>query len=519
LRARSLEVSLVAEAMGLGLLQRLDLPPLLRILSAGGRFYLLLPNRNEVCSALEEAAETWQRWALEEGGSLVPLLAWVSFSPERFNDFGNVLRDGIRALGEAKLRPFDRVLGRVELPWATPEGGALRPCALCGLRPASRDEPGSLCDGCTMAEGIGQRLPRREQVGFFRTPPSRPYFAFPGLWAALEEGEYTLRARLDFSPSPGPFEIKPLLGHLPTVQEALQALRLRLLDEYARWLRENGLEEAGEVHPDRPLTFGELAALSTGADYLGGLMLDADRMGEVFAGLKGASPSRIASLSRAFSLFFSGEVLALLRTPHLYRQRLGWEALEAEEKARRYPLVYSVYAGGDDLFFLGPWDVLLDFALDLERLYRAFTRHEALTLSGGFALFRPSTPVPQMAEILRKSEKRAKAAGRGRLFLFGQAVEWKDLPELRGWAMGLEQDLKDGLSKAKVYRMLQLFRTAQAAQDPVHKVRYKPLLAYALRELENGLKSRYLTLLDHTHLAWRHLPVWAFWGLYRLREG
>lgn len=302
------------------------------------------------------------------------------------------------------------------------------------------------------------------------------------------------------------------------MENALKALG-RPLEGYEEWAREKGLVLEEPPHPDRPLTFLELAALSEGAAYLGGLMLDADRMGEVFAGLQNASPSRIASLSRSFNLFFSAELLALIQNPGLYQQRLGWDREDAERKIRRYPLLYSVYAGGDDLFLLGPWDVVLEFALDLEKLYRSFTRHPALTLSGGFALFRPTTPVPQMAETLRKAEKQAKTAGRNRLYLFGEAVVWREVEGLRQWALQLGPDLKGGLSKAKVYRILALFRAHQSAEDEAQRMRYKPLLSYLLRDLDQGLKERYLRLLDHQDPAWRHLPVWVFWGLYRLREG
>jgi CRISPR-associated protein Csm1 len=70
LRARSLEVSLAAETMALGILRSLGLTPLNRILGAGGKFYLLLPNTEEAREALEEAREAWGRWALRRGGSL-----------------------------------------------------------------------------------------------------------------------------------------------------------------------------------------------------------------------------------------------------------------------------------------------------------------------------------------------------------------------------------------------------------------------------------------------------------------
>ncbi len=267
------------------------------------------------------------------------------------------------------------------------------------------------------------------------------------------------------------------------------ALRAKgwVLEDYRAWAGEEGLlEEEEEAHPGKVLTFAELAALSEGAPYLGALLLDADRMGEAFAtgyrqgGRDLATPSRMAALSRTLEVFFSTEVLSLIETPERYRTRLGWDDLEAQRKQGRYPLLYSVYSGGDDLFLIGPWDALLDFALDLERLYRLFTGHEALTLSGGFVLSGPSLPVPELARVLGEAEKKAKEAGRGRLSLFGLAVPWEGLAALRGWAEGLVQDLRQGkVSRAQAYRWLFLWRRFFLLEDPGEKVGYKPLLAYA----------------------------------------
>lgn len=526
LRARSLEVSLAAEAMALGLLRHLGLTPLNRILGAGGKFYLLLPNTPEAVASLEEARKDWGRWALKRGGSLVPHLAWVSFRGQDFRDFAALLKRLHGALAREKLRPFAFLAATGEVL-----GAPLRPCAACGLEPARRDEPGSLCPDCEREAALGARLPRSDRVGFFLEEAPRPYLDFPGvkvgLGGPLEGAFHLFRARLDFAPWPHPSEAKPLLGHLPRVEHALKAKGWSL-EAYRAWAEEEGLLEDEEPHPEKVLTFAELAALSEGAPYLGALMLDADRMGEAFAtgfrreGRDLATPSRLAALSRTLEVFFTTEVLTLLEEPLRYRQRLGWDGLEAQRKEARYPLLYSVYSGGDDLFLLGPWDALLDFALDLEKLYRLFTRHPRLTLSGGFLLAHPSLPVPELARLLAEAEGRAKAEGRGRLFLFGQAVPWEVLGDLRAWAEGLRQDLRaERVSRAQVYRWLLLWRRFSPLEDPGERMRYKPLLAYALRrvrERDEEAWKRYLKLLDHQDPAWAYLPVWVQWALYRERR-
>ncbi len=183
LRARSLEVSLAAEAMALGILRRLGLTPLNRILGAGGKFYLLLPNTEEAQKALEEAGEAWGKWALGRGASLVPHLAWLAFRGEEFGDFAALLPRLHRALARAKLRPFPFLRSTEETL-----GRPLRPCAACGLQPAQRDEPGSLCPDCERERELGGLLPRSDQVGFYPQGAPRPFLDFPGLKAAVGRG-------------------------------------------------------------------------------------------------------------------------------------------------------------------------------------------------------------------------------------------------------------------------------------------------------------------------------------------
>lgn len=524
LRARSLEVSLAAEAMGLELLERTGFTPLQRIMSAGGKFYLLLPNTQEVLEAVEQTREEWEAWAIRQGATLLPFLGVHPFSPLGFKRFSQVLMAAHARLAEAKLRPLS---SQLSAPYLTAGSASLRPCQACGARPA-QSATAALCRECEHEEHIGRLVPRRGALGFFLREAPQPHYRFPRVRAALEPStNHTLRTRPDFTPAAHSWEVRLLAGHVPTLQDALRKGPWRDPEEYHAWAAERGLWEGGREAGD-PLTLGELAEFSTGAKYLGALMLDADRMGEAFAtgfqdekGEDRSSPSRIAALSRTLELFFAGEVLELIQNPRTYARRLGWADHgrhgSAAWKERHYPLIYAVYAGGDDLFLLGPWDVLLEFALDLERLYREFTGHPALTLSGGFALVNPSLPIPLLAEAVREAEQAAKRAGRDRLHLFGRSVPWQDLRRLVPWVADFRHHLSDegskGMTSALAYRLLRLWRQHQGG-DEAGRMRYKPLLAYALRERADEIRRHYLELTDHAHQAWQHLPVWVQWGLY-----
>lgn len=102
-------------------------------------------------------------------------------------------------------------------------------------------------------------------------------------------------------------------------------------------------------------------------------------------------------------------------------------------------------------------------------------------------------------------------------------MEWETLRALRGAVEDLRRDLKaERLSRAQVYRWLFLWRKFwKEEKDEGERMRYKPLLAYALRrvrERDEATWRRYLRLLDHQDPLWQHLPVWVQWGLYLERR-
>jgi len=537
LRARSLEVSLAAEAMSLGLLKRLGLSSFQQIMSAGGKFYLLLPNTQRARSMLDEHRQEWEKWALNQGASLLPVLSAVSFGPENLKNggFGGVFKRLLEAMAEDKLRPLASQQARFAAPYARRGGQSLRPCVVCGVRPALSNESGAVCVECKRDRLVGGRLPQTRSLSVTASP-IKPYYQFPLLNFDLQSNEYVLRGEADFSPAAYPWELRPLLGHLPTVADAMKARNIDL-EGYRAFLEEQGLSlDDDELSTHKPLTFSELAHLSNGASYLGALMLDADRMGEAFAKgfahLKEESLGYVAALSRAVDTFFTIEVGGLIKEASRYEKHLNCGREDAEEKERRYRLIYTVYSGGDDLFLIGPWDVLLDFAADLNELYRRYTRHPAFTISGGFALLKPTTPVPLIYEAVHGVEQQAKekgkdpgspTAGQGHLALFGQAITWKNINQLKPWASWLVEELSSGrFPKALAYRLLKLYRQFAEEPDLAKKMFYKPQLAYVLRNyIDNskypGYYERLKQLLDHTQPAWAHLPVWVEWGLLGAR--
>jgi len=154
-------------------------------------------------------------------------------------------------------------------------------------------------------------------------------------------------------------------------------------------------------------TFEQLASRAVGRPYLGYLRIDADRIGAAFGQLEN-DPLRIWGLSRLLDASFSATVDELLSI--------------------RFPNVYPVYGGGDDLFVIGPWQDVLAFASALRREFRTITGDQ-LTFSAGVALAK------KKQHILTKSDEAedaliAYAKGeRDSIHALGTTMHWPDFDQ------------------------------------------------------------------------------------------
>lgn len=130
-----------------------------------------------------------------------------------------------------------------------------------------------------------------------------------------------------------------------------------------------------------PLTFEEIAAKARGVRRLAVMKADVDDMGVRVSEIARADATyeRLKRFSRDLHTFF-------LDTVH--------EMLE-----RSYRSIYTIYAGGDDLLLVGPWDVALDFAGTLVKEFGDGPGREwALTLSAGVALTPYRVPIRHAVE-------------------------------------------------------------------------------------------------------------------------
>ncbi len=142
--------------------------------------------------------------------------------------------------------------------------------------------------------------------------------------------------------------------------------------------------------------------------YLGILRMDVDGLGQRF--IKGFDTiAEYRKFSTRLTDFFGKQV----------------ESMQKKDAFRDY--LNIIYSGGDDLFVVGRWDKIIDFAdLIQTETANAFYR-DGITISGGMAIVHPKYPIAKAAEMAGIAEDMSKAfhGGEKNAFHFlGKTVSW-----------------------------------------------------------------------------------------------
>ncbi|MDO9558771.1 MAG: type III-A CRISPR-associated protein Cas10/Csm1, partial [Syntrophales bacterium] len=184
----------------------------------------------------------------------------------------------------------------------------------------------------------------------------------------------------------------------------------------------------------------------TGIQALGVLKADVDQLGLLIScGIreKDFTISRLATLSRQLNFFFAVYLPHLLKTHPAFTD------------------VYTVFAGGDDLFLIGPWNRMVDLAEFLrERFAEYACLNPEIHFSAGVSLQKPSTPLGKLAHDAEVALEKAKVgnpdkAKRGDcITLFGETATWDEFTELRKIAKTLDTWKSAALiNNAMLFRM------------------------------------------------------------------
>ncbi len=542
LRGRSFQVALLAEMAALRLLEELQLPSTSQIINAAGKFLIVAPNTDAARQAIKACRQQFNQWCLEH--TYGEISVGLAATPASCNDliskqFKTLTQRLFTELDKAKHRRFDLCGDTVSVRAARfPHG----PCGYHGRYPADRAAEGELPASCALSRdqiAIGEALTRKARLlvlntaDSFKKPLDLDYFGYrlvfvdeadiSGHYSKLaEQGELVRTWDFD-QPEANDhcfhgYARRFVNSHVPMFDGSDQFLS----EKYGRWEEEADFDRQ---HPIKTLHHiaCENRRLQENGKWIGEIALvtlkgDIDNLGTLFqGGLEEPTFARWASLSRQVNAFFA-----------LW---LPWYCAHSENG--RFRNTYTVFAGGDDFFLIGPWESTLELAGAMRREFARYMARDDISFSLGAVMTQPKVPARHLAtaaEAGLAAAKRHNNGSKNAVNLWGSTVGWREWQELMGNRRNALEHLIDeakGLSTGFIYNLLRL--ADQAERDRPENANRRPedalwrsRLAYRCARLpkpqqtiSQALAAECGTALKQHRGAYR-LPVSVL--LYRQRQ-
>ena len=501
LRGRSFQVSLFTELAALKVLEALSLPPTSQITNAAGKFLIVAPNTAEARGQLDVVRREINQWFLLHSFGLAGL-GLVSKCAS-CNDFlkGNfkTLMQGLFVdLEKAKLQRFDLTVD------ANPVFDVTYPHGVCqyNARMPADQVDGHGKSSATLSRDqitLGASVARNDRILIVRSPDAltgdnltkleTSIFGFgvaftqgeevTGKFGALAANDGLLRC-WDFSLPDNltdtlwnGYARRFINAYVPrfSEQDLQTSSKYRGMDDDVNWddlrfdigktLNHIACEDRNcPTDPDK--WQGQIALMT--------LKGDVDNLGNILQkGLQEPTFAKMASLSRQMNAFFAIWLPAVCKTD--------------------YPNTYTVFAGGDDFFLIGPWHSTQKLVAQMAAEFKTFVAgNEGITFSAGMVMTKPGLPIHTLASQAEEALDQAKghnlveiAHRKNALVVFGERVRWADWGMVQAAQEQLDRVRETyDLSTSYVYGLLQLIELAADRSNPEHAM-WRSRFAYRTR--------------------------------------
>jgi CRISPR-associated protein Csm1 len=505
-RARSFFLQVLVRSVLIEIGKRLDLTPVFRLMDSGGKFILLLPGIDSVIKHLESFNEKIQWWFRKKfKGGLTLSLTWetkLSHEDFRLTNFQHKLDEVHASLDTSKLKKLKATFSQSGPVIHSDFSETDTFCSLCKINisdsRASKDylQEGieiPICTDCyDQITYIGKELPTSNYI-IYRKNGKIPLFGDIKMDLSKSVPSdlndiFCVDSMID---SESYARIR-MARHLPkiTLDELQDANWYDLLSqEYDQDTQGN--KAIYTLEPDVPKTFSMIAKKSkrkyggklVGRELLTFMKADVDNLGLIFSlGLGDRlSIARFSTLSRMLNLFFSEYLTNLIQ--------------------KEYPDIYVVFAGGDDLFLIGPWWQSIRFAMALREKFHLFcAKNTDITLSAGLFVSKPRLPMRKAADVVEQHLETAKKQEsddrlKDTVFIIGETLSWSEMEELivlgEQFDRAVREKDRTGFSNAFLYRLLTYHKMYRKFISPDHKnITYGRYLALAHYDIGRNIKTK-----------------------------
>ena len=198
------------------------------------------------------------------------------------------------------------------------------------------------------------------------------------------------------------------------------------------------------------VTFEDIQARDEGQKALMTLKGDVDNLGTIFQeGIQPANIAKMAALSRQMNLFFS----------------LWLPAYCAEQSQS----MYTVFAGGDDFFLIGPWYSTQKVAHAMQQAFAHYVaENPKIHFSVGMVMSKSNIPVPRLGDLAEEALEKSKKidVDKNAVTIFNRSVKWADWKQL----CDLEEEIHRladtyKISTSYLYSLIRLCEQAANAEN------------------------------------------------------
>lgn len=486
LRGRSFYVSLLTELAALRVLETLELPATSQIMNAAGKFTIIAPNTKQTVNKLNALRAEFEKWFVDNTFATAGIgIQWLSatcaqFSNKQYRELNKKLYE---QMDVAKLQRYN--LSDNNAPEVMASDFSKEVCSWNGRLPA--DNEGKL-PSCAMSRdqiALGKNLvSEHDVIMIFNTENqdqpiiyaeelnevlntkfqcTLPVFGYKVGFANIDNldkelsllvAQGGLRRCWDYSMPSKKNEIlfhgtarRQINGYVPRYSNL--ETHEDLFDEDGEQIYKNMIKSFSYL-ASRDVTKNE-SGKKQGIKALTVLKGDIDNLGKIFQnglcndGNRSLSFAKVASMSRQINAFFTVYV------PYLCK--------------KDFPEIYTVFAGGDDFFFIGPWNNTQFLGQKMHEAFKAYVaENKDVHFSVGMSTVKSDTPVKTMAQFSEDALDEAKAIDRDKnaVTIFGRTVKWSDINEIYSIEKTFDSLLKEEvLSSSYIYSLFEIADLSQ----------------------------------------------------------
>ncbi|MDR3063036.1 MAG: type III-A CRISPR-associated protein Cas10/Csm1 [Methanobrevibacter sp.] len=559
LRGRSLYINLLNDSIASKITNDLGLNQSNILFCGGGRFVIVAANTKNIIEKLNELRHKINKMFIDKfNAELYLAVAYEESSGNDLERFGDITSKLNTKLTLDKKQKF---INQLEEVFKLEESVNYdKTCSVCGKPTKSEN---GICAFCKDHENLGQVVTNAKFMikAYSKNKASFNFYEkdlgigykFLGYTATLE---FIENLKNDF-----PFEKLEIIKLNDTEfldKDILQAIgevkaSQSIRDSNKISLGFNFLGNTVPRHSKYPLYFEHLAQISTGANKLGIVKMDVDNLGKIFTSgfksleedkkdkdgnvitdgegnpikIKGATISRISTLSSQLDMFFSGFInkiaenyrvfpklcpdceekikngqikkikLNLQKDDDSYRSfkpSIGdgdsfyvYKELDKNNKEAKVcsecekksiSTIHINYSGGDDLLVLGPYDDIMEFSKEFRDKFRKWTcENPSITLSAGINIVDAKFPIGKAAIKSDDFLECSKSCGedKDKITAFNDVIRWEENGNSRGYydLLAFGQKLEDyteneKISRGMLYDFLRLWQeTFKNFDDPI----------------------------------------------------